>query len=214
MPPSHSRGPRPRPIPPAAIIFDIGGVIVRVDPRRVLPILHSKKMGSPAKAWTAIQLDPLWLDWQEGRLAPRDWCAHLTQQFGLRLSFHEFCRAWCSVLLPNQLLPDHLFARLSRRCRLVLLSNTDPLHVEYQLSHFKFMRYFPARVFSCQVGASKPEPKIYRAAIHAAGVPPARILYTDDVLSFVQAGRSMGLDAIQFISSRQLNAALRLRSLL
>jgi FMN phosphatase YigB (HAD superfamily) len=204
----------PRSLPPAAIIFDIGQVIVRVEPRRVLSILHSNKLDSPEKIWTAIQRDPLWKNWQEGRLAPRGWCAHLTQRFNLRVSFDQFCEAWSSVILPAPILPNQLFARLSRRCRLILLSNTDPIHVAYLESHFTFFRYFPARIYSCRVGASKPEPKIYQAAIHSAGVPPARILYIDDVLPYVRAGRRMGLDAIQFTSPRQLKAALRLRSLL
>ncbi|MGA7783043.1 MAG: HAD-IA family hydrolase, partial [Candidatus Acidiferrales bacterium] len=203
-----------RQLPPAAIIFDIGRVILRLDPRQVTSILHSKKMESPEKIWADIQLDPLWLDWQEGRLAPRDWCAHLSNRYNLRVSFDQFCRAWCSVILPGQLLPNSLFARLSQRCRLLLLSNTDPLHVEYQLSHFTFMRYFSAQILSCRIGASKPQPKIYQAAIHAAGAPPSRILYVDDILAYVRVGRRMGLDAIQFTSPRQLNAALRLRSLL
>ncbi|HEV3220737.1 MAG TPA: HAD-IA family hydrolase [Candidatus Acidoferrales bacterium] len=212
MPRPRSAGSKPR--PPAAIIFDIGGVIVRVDPRRVLPILNSKKTLSPEKIWAAIQSDPLWKDWQEGRVTPREWCAHLTRRFGLHVTFDQFCRAWASVLLPHQILPDQLFARLSRRCRLVLLSNTDPLHVEYQLAHFSFLRYFPARVFSCCVGASKPEPKIYQAAIHAAGFHPARVLYVDDILPYVRAGARMGLDAVQFKSPRQLHTALRLRNLI
>jgi putative hydrolase of the HAD superfamily len=203
-----------RPLPPAAIIFDIGHVIVRVDPRRILSILHSNKMDSPEKIWASIQRDPLWKDWQEGRLAPRDWCAHLTHEFNLRVSFDQFRQAWNSVILPDPILPNHLFARLSRRYRLVLLSNTDPIHVAHLESHFTFFRYFPARIYSCRVGASKPEPKIYRAAIHAAGAPPARILYIDDVLPYVRAGRRMHLDALRFTSPRQLNAALRLRSLL
>jgi glucose-1-phosphatase len=210
----HRSLPRASPLPPAAIIFDIGGVIVRVDPRRVLPILHSKKAVSPEKIWATIQHDPLWKDWQEGRITPRDWCAHLTHRFSLRISFDQFCRAWTSVLLPRQVLPDSLFARLSRQCRLVLLSNTDPLHVAYQLAHFSFLRYFPARVFSCRIGASKPERKIYQAAIHSAGVPPARILYVDDVLTYVRAGQRFGLDTIQFTSPRQLRAALYARNLL
>lgn len=203
-----------RPLPPAAIVFDIGSVIVRVDPRRVLSILHSNKMDSPEKIWATIQRDPLWKDWQEGRLAPQVWCAHLTHRFNFRVSFDQFREAWTSVILPDPILSNHLFARLSRHCRLVLLSNTDPIHVAFLESHFTFFRYFSARIYSCSVGASKPEPKIYQAAIHATGATPARILYIDDVLPYVRAGRRMGLDAIQFASPRQLNAALRLRSLL
>ena len=214
MAPSCSRRSTRRPFPPSAIIFDVGRVIVPVDPRRVFSILHSKKIQSPEKLWAAIQLDPLWKDWQEGRVSPRDWCAQITRRFRLRISFAQFCRAWNSVILPAPILPDSLFARLSRSCRLVLLSNTDPLHVEYELPRFTFMRYFPARIFSCRLGASKPEPKIYQAAIYAAGTPPARILYVDDVPAYVRAGRRMGLDAIRFTSPRQLTAALRLRSLL
>ncbi len=214
MPSSRSCESQGRPLPPSAIIFDIGGVIVRLDPRRVLSILQSKNMESPEKIWADIQRDPLWKDWQEGRLNPRDWCSHLTRRFGLRVSFDQFYRAWNSVILSGPILPDYLFARLSRRCRLVLLSNTDPLHVEYLASHFIFLRYFPARVFSCRVGASKPEPKIYLAAIRATGVPPARTLYMDDVPAYVRAGRRMGLDAIQFTSPLQLYAALHHRNLL
>ncbi|HUK31593.1 MAG TPA: HAD-IA family hydrolase [Candidatus Acidoferrum sp.] len=214
MPRPRSRGSQARALPPAAIIFDIGGVIVRVDPRRVLPILHSGKSVSPDKIWASIQQDPLWKEWQDGRVPPRDWYIHLTRRFNLRITFDQFCRAWTSVLLPRQILPNSLFARLSRRCRLVLMSNTDPIHVKYSLAHFTFFRHFQARVFSCRVGASKPEPKIYRAAIHAAGFPHARILYIDDVLSYVRVGRQLGLDAIQFTSPRHLLAALRLRDLL
>lgn len=213
MPRSSSPLARRHPFPPSAIIFDIGGVIVRVDPRRVLPLLHSKKSFSPEKIWAAIQRDPLFKDWQEGRVSPLDWCDHLTHRFALRITFDQFCRAWTSVLLPRQILPDSLFARLSTRCRLVLMSNTDPLHVEFMLSHFAFFRYFPGCIYSCRVGASKPQPKIYQAAIHAAGVPPARILYIDDVLPYIRAGQRMGLDAVQFTSPRQLEASLRLRDL-
>jgi FMN phosphatase YigB (HAD superfamily) len=214
MPPLRSHRARPKSSPPSAIIFDIGGVIVRVDTRRALPLLHSKKSVSPEKIWASIQLDPLFKDWQEGRVSPRDWCAHLTQRFALRITFDQFCRAWTSVLLPQQILPDSLFARLSRRCRLVLMSNTDPLHVEFMLSHFTFFRYFPARIYSCRVGASKPEPKIYKAAIHAAGASPAQILYIDDVIPYIRGGQRFGLDAVRFTSPRQLEADLRQRNLL
>jgi FMN phosphatase YigB (HAD superfamily) len=214
MPRLRSLRARPKSSPPSAFIFDIGGVIVRVDPRRALPLLHSKRALSPEKIWASIQLDPLFKDWQEGRVSPRDWWAHLAHRFALRITFDQFCRAWTSVLLPQQILPKSLFARLSRRFRLVLMSNTDPLHVEFMLSHFTFFRYFPARIYSCRVGASKPEPKIYQAAIHAAGVPPARILYIDDVPSYIRGGRRVGLEAIRFTSPRHLEADLRLRNLL
>ncbi len=61
-----------------AIIFDIGRVLIRVDIFRAMDSLASGLSLTPEELWTAIQKDPHWLDWQEGRISPRDWYLHLT----------------------------------------------------------------------------------------------------------------------------------------
>ncbi len=201
-----------------AVIFDIGRVIVGLDPRRILAVLGPAATAgmktTPEKVWATIQSDPLWNDWQMGRVASREWAEHLCDLFSVKITFEQFRDAWNSVILPHPLLPDSLFARLSRKCRLVLLSNTDPLHVEYLQPRFSFYRYFPARVFSCRAGATKPSPKIFQAAIHAAGVHPRNALYVDDVLQYVQAGRRLGLQGHQFRNRAKLESALRSYNLL
>lgn len=169
---------------------------------------------SAEKVWAAIQQDPMWKGWQDGRVTPHDWYENLTRRFGVSVSFDEFCAAWNSVILPETLLPDWLFARLSRRCRLVLLSNTDPVHVAHMEANFNFMRYFPDRVYSCAVGASKPSPVIFRAALRAAGVPASRTMFIDDVRQYVLAARRLGLDGVQFRTRGVLEAELRRRELL
>jgi hypothetical protein len=72
------------------LLFDIGRVILRVDLNPAL-----EKLGAPAsltaeQVWAALQADPLWGHWQEGRIAPPDWHVHLARRFGLSLSFEEF----------------------------------------------------------------------------------------------------------------------------
>jgi len=197
-----------------AIIFDIGRVIIDLDPSRAIAAIGAASTLAPDKLWAAVQKDPLWDGWQEGRVTPHDWYENLIARFHTPISFGEFCNAWNSVLVPKLLLPDHLFMQLSKKCRLVLLSNTDPIHVAYMESKFKFLRFFPKRIYSCDVGASKPSLKIFRAAIRAAAVPANRILYIDDIRQYVLAARRIGLNATQFRSRRQLEAAMRQRSLL
>src|SRR5262249_8379150 len=46
---------------------------------------------------------------------------------------------------------------------------------------------FRERVLSYEVGATKPEERIFRRAIEAAGVPAGRILYIDDLPGHVEA---------------------------
>jgi glucose-1-phosphatase len=192
-----------------AIIFDIGSVIVRLDPSRAIAAIGAGSRLSPDKVWAAVPQDPMWQGWQEGRVKPKDWYENVIARFHTPISFDEFCGAWNSILCPELILPERLFAQLSKQCRLLLLSNTDPIHVEWMESTFPFMRYFPKRIYSCDVDASKPGLKIFRAAIKAAGVPTNQILFIDDVRENVMAARRMGLRAHQFRSRRRLEADLR-----
>jgi putative hydrolase of the HAD superfamily len=43
-----------------------------------------------------------------------------------------------------------------------------------------FAQYFDYCAFSCQVGAVKPDPAIYRAALDALSLPPEQTLYIGD----------------------------------
>jgi FMN phosphatase YigB (HAD superfamily) len=201
-----------------AVVFDVGRVIVDLDPRRILaalgPSASSGMKISPEKVWAIIQADPWWNEWQMGRVSSRDWAEHLMGLFDVRITFDQFRDAWNSVILPDPILPDLLFARLSDKCRLVLLSNTDPLHVEYLVPRFSFYRYFHYRVLSCRIGAIKPGPLIFQAAIQAAGVPARNILFIDDVMQNVAAARLQGLHGLQFQNRVQLEFDLRSFNLL
>jgi len=112
------------------------------------------------------------------------------------------------------MLHDQLFARLATRCRLVLLSNTDPLHVEHMEANYRFPSYFHARVYSCTAGASKPDPAIFRRAIEESCAAPGRILYVDDAEEYVAAGRRLGLRGYLFQSPEELQAGFRRRRIL
>jgi FMN phosphatase YigB (HAD superfamily) len=192
-----------------AIIFDIGRVIIALDPSRAIAALGAASNLTPEKLWTAVQEDPLWPGWQEGRVTPREWYNNLRARFHTSISFDEFRDVWNSVLASKLILPEQLFKQLAKKCRLVLLSNTDPIHVACMESKFNFTRYFPKRIYSCEVGAVKPGIKIFRAAIKAAAAPPSRILFIDDIRQYVVAARRAGLHAIQFRSRPHLEAALR-----
>ncbi len=196
------------------VVFDIGRVIIDLDPRRAIAAIGAASTLEPKKLWDSVHKDPLWDGFQEGRVTPRQWYKNLMERFQTPISFDEFRIAWNSVLVPKTLLPEQLFKQLSKKCRLVLLSNTDPIHVKYMESKFKFMRYFPKRIYSCDVGASKPSIKIFRAAIKAADAALERILYIDDIRDYVLAARRIGLNAIQFRSRQRLEADLRARRLL
>jgi HAD superfamily hydrolase (TIGR01509 family) len=207
---------------PKAVIFDIGRVIVRLDPERAFAPFAARitdaadsraKQLSADHIWKLICADEHWQEWQEGRLSPAKWHRHLMQRLKLSLAYGEFRDAWNRVLDPELILPEELFVRLSTHCRLALLSNTDPIHTEWLEQRFGFWRHFPVRIYSCQVGATKPSPAIYLAALESLGVAASEALYFDDIPEFAEAARKIGLDAICFKTRELLEVDLHRRHL-
>ena len=192
-----------------AIIFDIGRVLIQVDVALAMKGLADGISLSPAELWTAIEKDPRWMDWQEGRLSPREWHLHISKRLGGSLTFEQFTECWNLALDPQPIHEDAFLGRLSKNYRLALLSNTDPIHVAHIESSYCFVKLFPRRIYSCSVGASKPNPLIYREALQACKVKAEEAVYIDDIPAYAEAARKLGLKGIVFQSPAQLRTGLQ-----
>jgi glucose-1-phosphatase len=189
-----------------AIIFDIGRVLVRVDIQKAQLGLTKGLSLTPEELWSAIEKDPRWPDFQEGRMSARDWHLNLCKKLGIVLNFEEFTKVWNSALDPTPIHPDSLFEHLSKSYRIGLLSNTDPIHVAHLETTYSFFRYFPkpVRIYSCAVGASKPNPLIFREALRACKTKADQTVYIDDIGMFADVASSLGCTGIQFRSAEKL----------
>lgn len=192
------------------IIFDVGRVLVRLNVGRAKTGLAKGLSLSPEELWSAIEKDPRWADWQEGRMSEHAWYLNLTSRLGISMDFDSFKLVWNSALDPEPIHPNSLFEGLARKYRLGLLSNTDPIHVAKLESTYEFYRYFPTtlRTYSCAVGACKPNPLIYREALRACKAKAEETVYIDDIPAFVEAARRLGLQGVHFQSPAQLGEEL------
>ena len=191
-----------------AIIFDIGRVLIRVNIHRAMAGLSSDITLTPQEVWSAIEKDPRWPDWQEGRMSPQDWHLHLTKRLGNSLTFEQFKQVWNSALDPEPIQPESFLEALSKNYRLALLSNTDPIHMSHGEAHFPFFRLFPTRIYSYRVGTSKPNPLIYRDALRACKVRAEEAIYIDDVPAYAEAAQRLGMTGLVFQSPEQLQTDL------
>ena len=88
-----------------AIIFDIGRVLVRLDIAEAMKGLAGKISLSPEETWSAIEHDPSWRDWQEGRMAPRDWQLHICRRLGVtEVTFYRWRKRFAGMGVKNRAL--------------------------------------------------------------------------------------------------------------
>jgi putative hydrolase of the HAD superfamily len=100
-----------------------------------------------------------------------------------------------------------LVDRLRKQVPVVLLSNastrlTDDLKLSGILDRFD------AVVGSADLGACKPDPEAFAAAVERAGVPAARCLMIDDLPENVAGARAAGMQAVRFEDVDELTREL------
>src|SRR5688572_25416007 len=125
------------------------------------------------------------------------------------MEFPQFCQTWSSVFIPGTLISEDLLASLKKRYPLILVSNTNAMHVEYLRANYQVFDYFEHLIFSHEVGSLKPDTKIFKAAIAVSGRPPEALFFTDDREENIVAARQLGMQAHQFVSEAKLIEALR-----
>lgn len=98
--------------------------------------------------------------------------------------------------------------------RLVLLSNTSTIHFEFIQNRFDLLDRFDDFVLSFHVGALKPHPEIFRAALDRADCDRGDCFFTDDILENVEQARRMGIAAEVFTSPSEFEQQMRSLGLL
>lgn len=197
-----------------ALIFDLGGVIVPLDFKRAYLEIEKICPYSAAEIPVHIRASGLVERYETGEIASEAFVEQLSAILGLEVNYQQFCNLWSALFLNDALLPESLFADLSSRYPLILLSNTNALHFENIRARFPLLRHFQHFVLSYQVGAAKPSARIYEEAVARAGCSPEECFYTDDVAGYVEGAKQAGMDAVRFFDYAQLEAELRLRGII
>ncbi len=200
--------PSPVPLNLAAVAFDLGNVLVRVDHARFCRRLALRAQRTPAEIYAQIFESDLEWDYDTGRLTSEEFYRRVTGRFGLSLPYPQFCAMWNDIFDPMEGMEEVLDG-LTARYPLYLVSNTNPLHFEYIRARFPgVLRHILGFILSFEIGSRKPEPGFYQALVRATGQPPARCLFIDDKAPFVEAARRHGLPAWQFTTRADFQRSL------
>lgn len=196
------------------ILLDLGNVIIPFDFKLAYARLAEHCGCRPEELPGRIRATGLVAPFERGEIAPERFVREFSAALQLNLTYQEFCEWWSCVFLPETLVPETFVEDLARGYRLLAVSNTNPIHFDMIQKTYPLLRHFNGFVLSYEVGAAKPEAKIYREAIVRARCSAGECLFVDDLAGNVEAAREHGIEAVQFFSAEQLDRELRARGLL
>jgi FMN phosphatase YigB (HAD superfamily) len=193
------------------IIFDLGKVIIPFDFHRAYEKIAPLCKLTPADVPERLRGCDLVTRFESGLIEPGPFVDELSSRLGFETSYQDFCTIWSSIFLPDTLIPESLLVSLGKQYRLLLLSNTNAIHFEMVSERYPLLRHFDEYILSYKVGAMKPSPLIYEAALDKALCRPEECFFTDDIPDYVAGAKAQGIDAVQFQNVEQIQAELRAR---
>jgi putative hydrolase of the HAD superfamily len=190
------------------VIFDVGGVVLEVESDRLVHQVSQLVGRSFEEVQKAIYHEELLLPFELGRITATAYYEGLTKLLALRWTYEQFVRAWNGIFREN---PDvtQILQQLRKRHRLIALTNTNTLHLDYIKTAFPSLAVLEEWVASCETGLRKPDPEFYHLALRRAGVRASQAVYVDDRPELVEAGQLVGMTAIRFENGRQLEEDLQ-----
>ncbi len=191
-----------------AIIFDYGNVISRVDHstflNRIVPL-----SSDPARAMQTIarRQPDLLVEYESGRTTSEDFYLRAAQEYGLSVSQADFKAAFIDIF--DRIQPTiELIKKLKPCYKIALLSNTNEWHYKAEIERMEAFHLFDTTTLSFEVGAMKPDERIYSDALRKLALPPDACVYIDDISEYVDAAKRLGMNAIHYTSPDNLLDAL------
>lgn len=196
-------------MPIQAVLFDIGGVLLRTEdqgPRRK----WERKLGLPARGLAdAVFNCEAALLASVGKATQQDVWRAVAERFGLdNAKLRDVQRDfWAGDRLDDQLLG--YLAGLRPRYKTGILSNAWlGIRALYAQWFGLTDDLVDVMIYSGEVGVMKPDARIYQLAVERLGVPAESVVFVDDFIENVAGAQAVGMRAVHFTSPGQAMAAL------
>jgi glucose-1-phosphatase len=182
------------------IIFDLGGVILNIDPQLTLQAFTN--FGAPDihvlyANWEKIEL---FLAFEMGKISAENFRKHLKALLLLdSISDADFDAAWNAMLIDLSITKLEYIKSLQKNYRTFLYSNTNTIHLDEIFKIVQrsgvgsFSDYFEAEYYSCHLGMRKPDPASFEAILRQNQLRSEETLFIDDTLVNIEGAKIVGL---------------------
>lgn len=186
--------------PISTLVLDLGGVLIDVDHTASARAFADHGVPDFQDSYSKAKQTEVFDRFETGELSPVGFREAVRGLIGVALLDEVIDHCWNAMLgsIPPERMA--LVHRLKQQCQVLLLSNTNAIHVpafeaivarENGIQDFKGL--FHGAYYSCELGMRKPNADIFHHVIERHDADPARTLFIDDSPQHVEGARKAGL---------------------
>jgi len=198
------------------LIFDFGGVIINLDLPQCIENLKKLGVDNIESYLSNFGQKEFFLQYEKGEIQTPEFRNEIRKLSTKTLSDAEIDAAWCSFLVDIPAERLVLLEKLRSKYKLLLLSNSNPLHIEVSVSKAlegtgkTIQNYFDTCYFSYEMGLAKPNPAIFEVLLADAGLEGAECLFLDDGPKNIEAANALGIQTYFVTQGENLDFLLKL----
>jgi putative hydrolase of the HAD superfamily len=183
------------------IIFDLGNVLVNVDPERFKEGLISEGVSEEKYEYFYEQ----WRrhnsihQFETGRMTQNEFLEFSLSILDGKLSKTKLIKQFNSMLVERDYMRQFLRNLISKNnYNLFVLSNTNPIHWNYGRKKFDYINLIKNHGLSYKLGFYKPDPRIFKKALRLFNIEPEETLFIDDSLENCESANGIGIKTIRY----------------
>lgn len=177
------------------LIFDFGDVFINLD--KEAPYLKMAELGITSFSEEMIETNKLY---ETGRISTEGFLDFYKNKFP-EISSEELEEAWNSIILD---FPEYRLKWLeeltaSKKYQLILLSNTNDLHIEKVIENMtlemyhRFQKCFEAFYLSQEIHFRKPNAAIYDFVLNTHHLKVEECIFIDDTSENTDTAKKLGI---------------------
>ena len=198
----------------STLIFDLGGVIVDLDLAKCIQNFKDLGLENIEQYLSNFGQKDFFMQFEKGQIGIPAFRNEIRKLAGIELTDAQIDEAWCSFLTQIPVEKLHLLSELKKKYRLLMLSNTNPLHIqtavaaEFSKTGKTMQDFFDKCYLSYEMGMVKPDVEIFEALLADAQVKAEECLFLDDGKKNIDTAAALGIQTYWVKPNENLNFLL------
>ena len=200
----------------STLIFDLGGVIVDLDLAKCIQNFKELGLENIEQYLSNFGQKDFFMQFEKGQIGIPAFRNEIRKLAGIELTDAQIDEAWCSFLTQIPVEKLHLLSELKKKYRILLLSNTNPLHIqtavaaEFSKTGKTMQDFFDKCYLSYEMGMVKPDVEIFEALLADAQVKAEECLFLDDGKKNIDTAAALGIQTYWVKPNENLNFLLNI----
>jgi putative hydrolase of the HAD superfamily len=181
------------------LIFDLGGVILNIDPQLTVDQLRVLGWKDFYQQDNQSLNRELFYQLERGNSTPEAFRESVRRMVMDEISDSAIDNAWSAMILDIPAERIRYLEELKKSYRIFLLSNTNEIHrIKFHRNFeadfgYSFYDLFEQNFYSHEMGMRKPDPQIYKQVLIEAGIVAEETLFIDDMEINTEAAKNIGM---------------------